>query len=117
MYRRIKDQRKKIRNRIRSKVSGTPDQPRLSVFRSNKHIYVQLIDDTVGKTLCFASENELKNPKGLKKAERAYKVGGLLAQKALKLKMKKIVFDRGGYDYHGRVKAVAQGSRQRGLEF
>jgi large subunit ribosomal protein L18 len=103
------------RNRIRAKVSGTSAKPRLSVFRSLTQVYTQLIDDEAGKTLAAASSGEIKS-KG-KKAEKAEEVGKLIAKKALALGIKAVVFDRGGNQYHGRIKAVADGARAGGLEF
>ncbi|MEO0005205.1 MAG: 50S ribosomal protein L18 [candidate division WOR-3 bacterium] len=114
-----------IRNRrlrrhlsIRKRVSGSPERPRLCVNRSNRHIYAQLIDDTTGKVLTGAStlSPELKGKK-LKPVEIALEVGRLIAEKAKTLGVKKVVFDRAGYRYHGRVKALAEGARQGGLEF
>lgn len=102
------------RVRVRGKIFGTPRKPRLSVFRSGKHIYAQLIDDKKGETLASASDLDLKTGT---KIDKAGVVGGELAKKALKLKIKKVVFDRGGYKYHGRVKAVAEGARKGGLRF
>lgn len=121
-------QREKRRKRIRARVSGTALRPRLSVFRSNKHIFAQIINDQKGVTLVSVNDkelsNEVKNKKesGSKenasgKKDLAFAVGGLLASKSLKKKIKKIVFDRGGYRFHGRVKAVAEGARKGGLEF
>jgi len=123
-------QQKRLRRhkRIRSKVKGTHNVPRLCVFRSNKHIYAQLIDDLKGNVLVAASDLELnqkkisqsgeKGKKNLKgKVALSYEVGKLIAQKALKKKIKRIVFDRAGYKYHGRVKALAEGAREGGLIF
>ncbi|MDD5043583.1 MAG: 50S ribosomal protein L18 [Patescibacteria group bacterium] len=104
------------RNRIRSIVIGTADRPRLSVFRSLKHFYLQLIDDNAGKTLASVSDKEIK-AKGKKPMEIALELGKLLAKKALAAGIKEAVFDRGGYKYHGRVKAVADGAREGGLKF
>ncbi len=104
------------RNRIRAKIKGTKERPRLNVFRSLNHIYLQLIDDEKGITIIAANDNELKVKKG-KKSDKAKEVGKLLAQKALEKKIKKVVFDRAGYKYLGRVKAVAEGAREGGLEF
>lgn len=101
--------RDRRRARIRAKLKGTKNRPRLSVFRSNKHIYAQLIDDLEGETLAAAS--------GGADISAAAEVGKDLAKKALKSGIKKIVFDRGGYKYHGRVKAVAEAAREGGLEF
>lgn len=101
-------------NRVRSKISGTPKRPRLAVFRSNSHISAQLIDDTTGKTL--ASSSDLKIKKG-SKVEMATKVWEDIAKKAKDLKLKEIVFDRGWFSYHGRVKALADAAREWGLKF
>lgn len=117
---------KKIRRhlRIRAKIKGTEKVPRLAVFRSNAHIYAQLIDDDSGKTLASASDTEIKSKKtgGVKgaigrKISIAKAVGVLAAEKAKKLGLEKVVFDRGGVKYHGRVKAVAEGAREGGLKF
>lgn len=101
---------------MRARVKGTAKTPRLCVFRSHQHIYAQLVDDDKGKTIDSASSRELKKSKK-KKAEQAKEVGQLIAQKALAKKIEKVVFDRGGYKYHGRVKAVAEGARAGGLKF
>lgn len=103
------------RRRVRSRVSGTSSRPRLSVYRSLSQIYAQLIDDTTGKTLAAADSAALK-AKGTK-TELATKVGELIAKKALDSKISSVVFDRGGYMYHGRVKALAEGARSAGLQF
>jgi len=110
--------RKKRHVRIRAKISGTPERPRLNVFRSNQHIYAQLIDDTKGVTLASAStlEKDL-DLESTKNIEAAKKVGELIAKRALEKGYKKVVFDRGGYLYHGRVKALAEAAREAGLEF
>lgn len=106
---------RKIRHkRIRAKVAGTPKKPRLSVFKSANHIYAQLIDDEKGKTLLSASDLTIK--KG-KKSEKAREVGQLIAKAAAAKKIQAIVFDRGGYPYHGRIKALAEGAREGGLKF
>lgn len=110
-----KQQRKLRHARVRARVSGTADKPRLNVFRSNTHIYAQLIDDATGKTLVAASSHEVKS-KG-KKAELAAQVGKLAAEKALKAGIKQVVFDRGGYQYHGRIKNLADAARENGLNF
>ena len=104
--------------RIRSKISGTSEIPRLSVFRSNKQIYAQIIDDEKKSTLVSASslDKSLKLENG-GNVEAAKAVGKLLAEKAKKAKITKVVFDRGGYLYHGRVKALAEAARENGLEF
>jgi len=109
----IKERR---RIRVRAKISGTKARPRLNVFRSLKHVYAQLIDDQARKTLVSASDAELKDSKG-KKADKAQKVGELIAQKAAKAGIKEAVFDRAGYKFHGRVKAIAEGARSGGLKF
>jgi large subunit ribosomal protein L18 len=101
--------------RVRSKVRGTQDRPRLHVFRSNQHIYAQIINDDTGKTLVNASDVEVKEK--ATKAEKAQKVGENLAMLAKKHKITKVTFDRGPYKYHGRVKALADGARSAGLEF
>jgi len=102
--------------KIRAKIKGTAKVPRLCVFRSNKHIYGQLIDDEKRKILLSAKDLEVKKlPKT--KVAIAYQVGKLLAQKAIEKNYKKVVFDRGGYKYHGRVKSLAEGAREGGLKF
>ncbi|MEX0814012.1 MAG: 50S ribosomal protein L18 [Chitinophagales bacterium] len=110
--------RNKIRSRIRKKITGTADIPRLSVYRSNKHIYAQIINDELGHTLVAASSKEdkdvdLKAPK----KDAALKVGEILGAKATEAGIENVVFDRGGYLYHGRVKALADGARKGGLKF
>ena len=104
--------------RVRKKVTGTPERPRLAVFRSEHHIYAQVIDDSTGKTIAAAStlSPELKDGKG-KKKERAKEVGKLLARKCQDAKVGAVVFDRNGFNYHGRVAAVAEGAREAGLKF
>jgi large subunit ribosomal protein L18 len=110
--------RQKIRYRIRKRISGTAALPRLSVFRSNTDIYVQLIDDTTGTTLASASSRQKDiSAQKAPKIEKSKLVGQAIAQKATALGLKKVVFDRGGYLYHGRVKSVADGAREGGLEF
>ena len=110
----IRNQRKR---RTRSKIFGTAEKPRLSVFRSNRYIYVQLIDDENRKTLLSTSTQELKNKdKKLKKIEQAEEVGKLIGQKAQERGIKKAVFNRREYQYHGRVKAVAEAARKAGLQ-
>lgn len=110
------EHKERRRGRVRVKIFGTAQRPRLNVFRSLKHLYVQLIDDQKGVTLTSAKDNEIKVKKG-KKAEIAWQVGELIASKAAKLGIKKAVFDKGGYKYHGRIKAVAEGARKGGLKF
>ena len=102
------------RKRIRAKISGTKEMPRLSVFKSNKYIYAQLIDDSSGSTLASSTGKTLK---AKTKTDQAKQVGSDLAKKALAIKIKKVVFDRGGYIYTGRVKALAEEARSAGLEF
>ena len=132
----LKKQQKHIRRRkrVRAKISGTNSVPRFSVFRSNKNIYAQLIDDEKGKTLVAASDKELSSKSKVQSQKSktsedkkeiirtgkiliAYEMGKLIAEKAIKKDIKKIVFDRGGRKYHGRVKAVAEGAREGGLVF
>lgn len=114
----IKHQKRFRRHkRIRAKIFGTAERPRLSVFRSLKHIYAQLIDDEKNRVLLAASDQELKKDKREAKINKARAVGKLIAQKALSKKIEKVVFDRGGYQYHGRVKALAEGAREGGLKF
>ncbi len=110
------DIRHRIHDRIRSKVRGSAERPRLAVFRSLKHIYVQIIDDTQGQTLVAASSAEKNAPNGGNVAG-AKKIGQLIAKRAGEKGIKKIVFDRGGYLYHGRIKALADAAREAGLEF
>ena len=112
-----KAQRIKRHKRVRSKVSGTSERPRLSVFRSEKHIYCQIIDDTKGVTLCSASSVE-KDFEGLgSNKEAANKVGKMIAERALAKGITTVVYDRGGNIYHGRVQALAEGAREGGLQF
>lgn len=114
----IKRQKKQRRaGRTRAKIFGMAQRPRLSVFRSNKHIYVQLINDEKGKTLASVSDLELKKSDKKGKKELAVLVGQLIAQKAESLKIKKVIFDKGSYKYHGIIKAVAEGARKGGLKF
>ncbi len=106
----------RIRYRIRKKVSGTPDCPRLSVFRSNHYIYVQAVDDTQGVTLAAASSREASVDRNKPKVEQAKEVGKLIAERLQQQNISRAVFDRGGYLYHGRVKAVADAAREAGLK-
>ena len=115
-------QRKRFRRKIaiRLRMSGTAERPRLSVFRSARYVYAQAVDDTTGRVLASASELEatLKNElAGKKKKERARQVGKAIGAKLVALNIKAVVFDRNGYIYHGRVKEVAEGAREGGLEF
>jgi large subunit ribosomal protein L18 len=113
-----KNQRQSRRHaRVRAKVTGTEARPRLSVFRSNRGMSLQLIDDESGTTLASATMKEIKPAAGAGKVDAGKKLGGLLAQKAQAKKISKAVFDRGFYKYHGRVKAAAEGAREGGLEF
>ena len=111
-------QRSRIRRRIRGKISGTSERPRLSVFRSNKQIYCQIIDDSNGTTLVSAGsmDKEIAS-KEVNKIEQAKLVGQLLAEKAKEAEVEIVTFDRGGYVYHGRIKALAEGAREGGLKF
>ena len=107
--------RVKKHRRVRNHLAGTAERPRLAVFRSNKHIYAQIIDDTVGRTLVAASTLEFE-AEGTK-TEAAKQVGDLVAKKALEKGIKQVVFDRGGNIYHGRIQALAEGAREAGLDF
>jgi len=111
-----KEKRQRIHLRVRKVVNGTADRPRLAVFRSNKEIYCQLIDDVANTTLVAASSRDKGIAKGAK-VETATAVGKLIAEKALKAKIETITFDRGGFLYHGRIKALAEGAREGGLKF
>lgn len=104
------------KKRVRAKVSGTAKCPRLNIFRSLRHLYVQLIDDQKGVTLAAVKDIEIKD-KNIKRTEVAQKVGELIASKAVKLGISEIIFDKSSYKYHGRVKAVAEGARKGGLKF
>ena len=108
--------RLKRHRRIRSKISGTAERPRLSIFRSNKNIYAQLIDDVAGVTLASASTLD-KSVETAPKTEQAAKVGALIAERAKAANIEVVVFDRGGYLYHGRVQALAEAAREAGLKF
>ena len=113
------ERRDKIRKRIRKNISGTADCPRMSVFRSNKQIYVQLVDDLSGTTIVSASSRnkEIAEKKNINKGERAKLVGKLIAEKSLAKGINTVVFDRGGYLYHGRIKHLAEAAREGGLKF
>jgi large subunit ribosomal protein L18 len=118
------DIRLRIRNRIRKKIQGTPERPRLAVFRSQTHIYVQVIDDEAGRTLCSASSLDKDfQGKGKGKAKRganleaAKAIGQLIATRAKDKGVEAVVFDRGGFHYHGRIKALADAAREGGLKF
>ena len=107
--------RKRRQARVRGKVRGTSERPRLNVFRSHGNIYAQIIDDTLGKTLVSASSYNVEKYGGNKEA--AFAVGKLIAERAKKAGIKTVVFDRGGYLFHGRIEQVAEGARKGGLEF
>lgn len=112
----LKRNKREIRHkRVRSRVTGSLERPRLNVFKANRHIYAQIIDDASQKTLVSASSAEVKS-KG-KKVDLAKEVGKAIASKALAKSIKIVTFDRGGFAYHGRVKALAEGAREGGLEF
>ena len=117
------DRKEKIRSlsrrhrRVRKKVSGTSERPRLAVYRSNRHIYAQVIDDRAGRTLASASSATLSNGDGDKPTDQAKAVGKDLAGKAKAAGITQVTFDRGGFRYHGRVQALADGAREGGLEF
>jgi large subunit ribosomal protein L18 len=112
--------RRRRHQRVRKRVVGSPERPRLNVFRSHKHIYAQVIDDAAGHTLASASTVDVAlrdAVNGQAKTEQAALVGKLVAERALDVGVKRVVFDRGGYKYHGRVKALAEAAREAGLEF
>ncbi len=112
--------RERRQRRVRAKIAGTNERPRLNVFRSSRHIFAQLIDDSQGHTLVAAStldEQVRAHAKETDKKAEAKAVGKLLAERALAKGLKKVVFDRGGYQYHGRVQSLAEASREAGLEF
>lgn len=112
--------RKRRQLRVRKKISGTPESPRLNVYRSLKHIYAQIIDDTSGRTLIFASSLDPSLKKHItnkEKKETARLVGELLGKRAVEEGIDKVVFDRGGFLYHGRIKSLAEGARSQGLKF
>ena len=112
------ERRKRRHLRVRNKVSGTPERPRLVVFRSSKHIYAQVVDDQRGVTLLGASDRtEGVQVDGKGKTAKSFALGKLIAERAKAKGIAKVVFDRGGFKYHGRVKAVADGARKGGLEF
>jgi len=111
-----KQRKLRRQRRVRAKISGTAKKPRLCVFRSNNHIYVQLIDDVLKKTILSASDEKLKRGKKTK-VVLAKEIGKTIAEKSLEKKIEKVVFDRGPYKYHGRIKAVAEGAREAGLKF
>ena len=110
-------QRKKRHKRVRAKISGTSERPRLNVFRSEKHIYAQVIDDEKGHTLCSASSVEKGFDGSGSNKDAAKKVGTMVAERAVAKGISSVVFDRGGYIYHGRVKELAEAAREGGLTF
>jgi large subunit ribosomal protein L18 len=109
--------RRRIHTRIRATVKGTPERPRLAVFRSLKHIYAQVIDDRAGRTLAAASSAETSATANGGNVAGAKEIGKLVAERATQAGIKQVVFDRGGYLYHGRIKALADAAREAGLEF
>lgn len=121
MIKRINNKRLRSKTKIRKKISGTPETPRLTVYRSLDNIYAQIIDDSTGKTLAAASSlskeiaEDIKSAKG--KIAKSKLVGNLVAAKAAEQKISEVVFDRNGYRYHGRIQAVADGAREKGLKF
>jgi len=112
----LKANRLRRQKKVRGKIRGQENSPRLSVFRSNRYIFAQAIDDTKGKTIASMSERDLKE-KSKVKSDKAKEVGILLAAKLKKLKIEKIIFDRGAFKYHGRVKSLAEGLREGGMKF
>jgi large subunit ribosomal protein L18 len=113
-----KNKKRAVRQKkVRAKIKGTKDCPRLNVFRSNKGMYVQLIDDDKSITIVAADSSEIKVGKKTPKKDASFELGKLIAKKALEKKIEKVVFDRGGYQYHGRVKSLADGAREGGLKF
>lgn len=120
MVKNTAEARKRRHMRVRSKVVGTAERPRFNVFRSLRHIYVQVIDDNAGHTVASASsiDKDIRDQiEGMEKSEAARVVGRVAAERALASGVKQVVFDRGGYQYHGRVKAVAEAAREAGLDF
>jgi large subunit ribosomal protein L18 len=113
------ERRIRIKHRIRKRLSGVAERPRMSVYRSNKEIYVQLVDDVQGKTVLAASskEKDIAEKKGITKIDQAKLVGKLIAEKAAANGISQVVFDRNGYLYHGRVKSLAEAARENGLKF
>lgn len=109
--------RQRIHWRIRKKIKGTAERPRLNVYRSNRDIYCQVIDDVKGHTLASATSRESSVPRNISPIERAKKVGQLIAERAKAEHIETVLFDRSGYLYHGRVKALAEGAREGGLKF
>lgn len=112
-----KEQKERRHRRVRAKIHGTEERPRLCVFKSNKHIYAQIIDDEKRCTLVSASDLEVKSAKSDKKIDLGQKVGELIAKKAKDKKIERVVFDKGGFKYHGRIKTLADEARKQGLQF
>ena len=112
-----RQKRQRIKTRVRSKVRGTAERPRLSVFRSNKQIYAQVIDDLNGVTLASASSIKVEEAKGVNKLDQALAVGKAVASNAKAAGVTQVIFDRNGYIYHGRIQKLAEGAREGGLEF
>jgi large subunit ribosomal protein L18 len=114
-----RERRQKIKKRIRKHINGTGERPRMTVFRSNKQIYVQLVNDLTGETMVSASSKnkEVAEKKGISKGEQAKMVGKLIAEKSLAKGIQSVVFDRNGYLYHGRIKLLAESAREGGLKF
>lgn len=113
----VSDNRLRRKRSIRLKMQGTTVRPRLSVYRSSKHIYAQLVNDESGATLVYASSLDKDIPETLKGVARAKKIGELIAERAIAKKVDAVVFDRNGFLYHGQIKAVADGAREKGLKF
>lgn len=113
----VYEQRLKRHRRLRKKISGTPERPRLAVFRSNRHLYAQVIDDLNGTTVAAASTLDPALKVGSNSVDSAAKVGELIAERALQSGLSTVVFDRGGYRFHGKIKALADSAREKGLEF
>jgi len=111
--------RKRLKRKvhIRKRISGTPDRPRMSVFRSNNHMYVQVVDDTTGKTLASASNTEAETKGFRNNVENGAKIGELIGKRLNDLKIEEVVFDRNGYLFHGIVKSIADGARKTGIKF
>lgn len=113
----VKDNRLRRKRSIRFKLRGTPERPRLSVYRSNKHVYAQVINDVSGATVAYASSLDKDVPEKLRGVALAKKIGEMVAERALAQKVNTVVFDRNGFLYHGQVKAIAMGAREKGLKF
>lgn len=115
----VEKRRKRLKRKvhIRKRISGTPDRPRMSVFRSNNHMYVQVIDDTTGRTIAAASNAEAETKVLRNNVENAAKIGELIGARLNDLKIKEVVFDRNGYLFHGIVKSIADGARKAGIKF